>query len=227
MLAANSFDGNLSGDSKVKNNSYRGQIMRIGFTISVFIAMFNALPAQTIVNVPKNNAKRIVEAIQAKKSKSMSDQQLYFLALYHSGDMIKAKDFFDGMDQKILGETIKIVYIRCLLDMGLAREAYRQIKKLENPKVPNLELDFLKGKCLVKLKEWNAARMVLNLVLRVNPKHAEAHYYYALTCPAVRKYSEAIQHCRRVWELEERDSALAKKASAIMWIAMNHPSMKK
>ena len=96
-----------------------------------------------IVTVGKTNAHLIVEAIQNKVHRTPEDQHIYLLALYQAGELNKACQYFLTMDDRIVGKRTRLIYVKALLDLGQAKSAFFQLKKLDDPKRPDLEVELL------------------------------------------------------------------------------------
>lgn len=173
-----------------------------------------------IVTVGKTNAHLVVEVIKSKPTRTPEDQHAYFLALYQAGELNKACQFFLTMDDRIVGKRTRLIYVKALLDLGQAKSAFFQLKKLDDPKRPDLEVELLKAKVFIAAKEWKVARVVLSALVRVDSSNPEVHYLYALTCPSVGAYKEAVASCNRVWELAPPGSKLARSAGALMIVSM-------
>ncbi len=182
--------------------------MRIAFCILALVLCGNA--------ADENTPKTVVDVIQAKKEKTQQDQHRYLLALYHAGRFEEAVTFYENLNHKVVGKGTTLVYVRTLIELKRIADAYKVLKKLEDPKNPDIDIDYLRGLCMVKRREWQGAEKLLGLVVRLNPKHAYAQYYYAITCAALGRNQDAVDHLMAVWQLEPRDSFLARAAGKLL-----------
>ena len=174
-----------------------------------------------VVSVGANNADLVSARIRPNALDSLENRKAYMLALYQAGKLEDAVTFYSQIDRQSVTKVERMTYVKCLLSLGKARDAYIQLKALDDPKKPDVNVELLRAKILIRLKEWKAARSILEMITRVAPDNPEGHYYYALTCPTVGDYDGTIVHCNRVWELVEPNSKLAKLAGALMLVSLN------
>jgi len=173
-----------------------------------------------VVSVGTNNASLVAKKIRHTANTSLENRLRYLIALYQSAKPGDAVRFFKTIDNQSVTKRERMIYIRCLLDLGRAREAYVELRKVDNPRVPDVKVEMLRAKIFIRLKEWKAARATLEMVLRVAPNNPEAHYYFALTCPSRGDYKGTVKHCNAVWELTEPNSKIARLAGALMLVTL-------
>ncbi len=167
----------------------------------------------------QSNYARLAARWRQKPPATAEEFALFLRLLFHEGQfgaIIKAAQTKGAP----INRDARLTLAAALIETGRNRQALQRLAALEDPDAPDWRLDFFRARCLVGLKQYDAARKLLGVLLRLRPNHPGVHYYYALTCAPKREWQDAVKHGRLALQHAERDSPTARKAAVVVLAAL-------
>jgi thioredoxin-like negative regulator of GroEL len=105
-----------------------------------------------------------------------------------------------GLRQDPMNANLQLADVNLMITEGNPAQALERVDKIDAASLPPWKLDMVRGRALVALKQWDAAAVVLEKALRLNPEPGEAWYALGQMHEAKGQWQQAAQAYRAAFE---------------------------
>lgn len=105
-----------------------------------------------------------------------------------------------GLRQDPKNADLQLADVNLTIQEGHPTQALERLDKIDAASLPSWKIDTVRGRALVALKQWDAAAVVLEKAVRLNPEPGEAWYALGQIHEAKGQWQQAAQAYRAAFE---------------------------